>query len=91
MDKFIIAPHMRLQEWVAHEKGYFSDEGLDYEFRDGKRSVSSIKRFLLIFEAVPIKVLKDKVEDVQLVLLAIGRLIWRHQRATVGFGVRPTR
>jgi hypothetical protein len=43
MDKFIIAPHMRLQEWVAHEKGYFSDEGLDYEFRDGKRSVSSIK------------------------------------------------
>ena len=43
MDKFVIAPHMRLQEWVAHEKGYFSDEGLDYEFRDGKRSVSSIK------------------------------------------------
>ena len=43
MDKFVIAPHMRLQEWGAHEKGYFSDEGLDYEFRDGKRSVSSIK------------------------------------------------
>ena len=43
MGKFIIAPHMRLQEWVAHEKGYFSDAGLDYEFRSGKRSVSSIK------------------------------------------------
>ena len=25
---------MRLQEWVAEAKGYFSAEGLDYEFRD---------------------------------------------------------
>jgi len=32
--KFVIAPHMRLQEWVAEEKGYFAAEGLDYEFRD---------------------------------------------------------
>ena len=30
--KFIIQPHFRLQEWVAEEKGYFKDEGLDYEF-----------------------------------------------------------
>jgi len=34
MAKFVIAPHMRLQEWVAAEKGYFAAEGLDYEFRD---------------------------------------------------------
>ena len=34
MPKFIIAPHMRLHEWVAEEKGYFADEGLDYEFRE---------------------------------------------------------
>ena len=34
MAKFVIAPHMRLQEWVAEEKGYFAEEGLDYEFRD---------------------------------------------------------
>jgi len=34
MGKFVIAPHMRLQEWVAEEKGYFGAEGLDYEFRD---------------------------------------------------------
>lgn len=27
-----IGPHMRLHEWVAEEKGYFADEGLDYEF-----------------------------------------------------------
>src|SRR3954469_21177269 len=32
--KFIIQPHFRLQEWVAEEKGYFRDEGLDYEFRE---------------------------------------------------------
>src|SRR4051812_685977 len=32
MGKFIIGPHMRLQEWVAEEKGYFKSEGLDYEF-----------------------------------------------------------
>lgn len=35
MEKFIIQPHGRLQEWIAHEKGYFRDEGLDYEFVRG--------------------------------------------------------
>ncbi len=32
--KFIIEPHFRLQEWVAEEKGYFKDEGLDYVFQE---------------------------------------------------------
>jgi NitT/TauT family transport system substrate-binding protein len=32
MAKFRIHTHGRLQEWVAEEKGYFSDEGLNYEF-----------------------------------------------------------
>ena len=32
--KFIIEPHFRLQEWVAEEKGYFRDEGLDYVFQE---------------------------------------------------------
>ncbi len=32
MGKFVIEPHFRLHEWVAEEKGYFKDEGLDYEF-----------------------------------------------------------
>lgn len=31
---FRIQTHGRLQEWVAEEKGYFTDEGLDYEFVD---------------------------------------------------------
>jgi ABC-type nitrate/sulfonate/bicarbonate transport system substrate-binding protein len=34
MAKFVIEPHFRLQEWVAEEKGYFRDEGLDHEFRE---------------------------------------------------------
>jgi len=32
MKPFKIQPHSRLQEWVAEEKGYFADEGLDYVF-----------------------------------------------------------
>jgi len=32
--RFIIEPHFRLQEWIAEEKGYFKDEGLDYVFRE---------------------------------------------------------
>ena len=34
MPKFLIEPHFRLQEWVAEEKNYFRQEGLDYEFRE---------------------------------------------------------
>jgi hypothetical protein len=34
MAKFIIEPHFRLQEWVAEEKDYFRQEGLDYEFKE---------------------------------------------------------
>ncbi len=40
MAKFVIAPHMRLHEWVAEEKGYFTEAGLDYEFRDELRSAT---------------------------------------------------
>jgi hypothetical protein len=34
MPNFVIQPHFRLQEWVAEEKGYFKDEGLDYIFQE---------------------------------------------------------
>jgi NitT/TauT family transport system substrate-binding protein len=43
MAKFVIQPHGRLQEWIADERGYFRDEGLDYEFRHGL-SMASAKR-----------------------------------------------
>ena len=46
MNKFVIAPHMRLQEWVAEEKGYFAAEGLDYEFRDEILSKDGVKHDL---------------------------------------------
>src|SRR5260370_8919521 len=32
MSPFKIQPHSRLQEWVAEDRGYFRDEGLDYVF-----------------------------------------------------------
>jgi len=38
MTKLIIQPHGRLNDWVADEKGYFGDEGLDYELNvEGSR------------------------------------------------------
>ena len=38
MAKFIIQPHGRLNDWVADEKGYFTEEGLDYELNvEGSR------------------------------------------------------
>jgi hypothetical protein len=38
MVRFIIQPHGRLNDWVAEEKGYFSEEGLDYELNvEGSR------------------------------------------------------
>lgn len=43
MPKFIIQPHGRLQEWIAHENGYFRDAGLDYEFVPGP-SATSVKQ-----------------------------------------------
>ena len=42
MSKFTIQPHGRLQEWIAHEKGYFTDAGLDYEF--GQRPWSQAEK-----------------------------------------------
>lgn len=36
---FKIQPHNRLQEWVAEEKGYFEDEGLEYIFHAGDNVV----------------------------------------------------
>jgi hypothetical protein len=45
-DKFIIAPHFRLQEWVAEEKGYFKDEGLDYIFQETMPSTSGASHHL---------------------------------------------
>jgi hypothetical protein len=34
VNKFLIEAHFRLHEWVAEEKNYFAEEGLDYEFKE---------------------------------------------------------
>ena len=34
MTQFVVSPHMRLHEWVAEEKRFFSDAGLEYVFRE---------------------------------------------------------
>src|SRR5258708_35772568 len=44
-DKFIIEPHFRLQEWVADEKGYFKQEGLDYIFQELIKSTDGAHHF----------------------------------------------
>ena len=46
MGKFVIAPHMRLHEWIAVEKGYFNEVGLDYELEDQLLSVEGEKHDL---------------------------------------------
>ncbi len=46
MPKFVIAPHMRLHEWVAEEKGYFKAEGLEYDFLDEMTSKDGKKHDL---------------------------------------------
>jgi hypothetical protein len=40
MAKFVIAPHMRLHEWIARDKGYFNREALEYELSDQLMSAS---------------------------------------------------
>ena len=46
MGKFIIAPHMRLHEWIAVEKGYFDEVGLEYELKDQLTSAKGEKHDL---------------------------------------------
>lgn len=48
MSAFVIQPHARLQEWVAQEHDYFTEEGLDYEFEPqglaaASRTTSAVK------------------------------------------------
>lgn len=42
MGKFVVQPHVRLQEWVAEELGFFRDEGLDYAFQTDGFSAKSL-------------------------------------------------
>ncbi len=54
MTKLIIQPHGRLNDWVADEKGYFTDEGLDYEINvEGSRK--NTPRLAGVDSAIPLE------------------------------------
>jgi NitT/TauT family transport system substrate-binding protein len=65
MEKFVIQPHVRLQEWVAEERGHFSDEGLEYEFVEGlagsSRTTSAVQRA----DDVPAELRSGAFQDMQ--------------------------
>ncbi len=46
MGKLVVAPHMRLHEWVAVEKGYFEKVGLDCDLQDQLLSAAGVKHDL---------------------------------------------
>src|SRR5919199_3677832 len=66
MARFLIQPHVRLQEWVAEEEGYFRDEGLDYEFEAqglaaGSLTTSSVQPA----DAAPLPARTGALEDME--------------------------
>jgi NitT/TauT family transport system substrate-binding protein len=66
MATFRIQPHVRLQEWVAEENGFFRDEGLDYEFETqglagGSLTTSSVKPA----DAAPVQARSGAFEDME--------------------------
>ena len=64
MSKFVIQPHVRLQEWVAEELGFFRDEGLDYEFQtDGFSAKSLTTASVHTTDEAPATVQRGAFED----------------------------
>lgn len=94
MAKFRIQSHGRLQEWVAEEKGYFKDEGLDYEFL--VKPIATWSSDIESTESAPAEVQRgafESIEDGRGVILAwrvIGPLIWRPLPVTARCTQRAT-
>jgi NitT/TauT family transport system substrate-binding protein len=65
VSKFLIQPHVRLQEWVAEEHGYFAEEGLDYEFVEGFAGSSRTTSAVQSADSVPPEVRSGAFEDMQ--------------------------
>jgi NitT/TauT family transport system substrate-binding protein len=61
MARFLIQPHVRLQEWVAEELGLFRAEGLDYEFEPQGLAGASVQAG----DAAPIEVRRGAFEDME--------------------------
>jgi NitT/TauT family transport system substrate-binding protein len=59
-----IQPHVRLQEWVAEEHGFFATEGLDYEFDpDGFAGGSATTASVQSADSAPIAARTGAFED----------------------------
>ena len=65
MSKFRIVPHGRLQEWVAEEKGYFADEGLDYEFVPSNGPNSTMNPSVDTAEGAPMEIKRGAFESME--------------------------
>jgi len=63
MGKFLIQSHGRLQEWVAEEKGYFKDEGLDYEFL--VKPIITWSANVQAIDSVPAKIQRGAFESIE--------------------------
>jgi hypothetical protein len=65
MAKFRIQPHGRLQEWVAEEKGYFREEGLDYEFTPSFIDSMYVAGSVQSTDAAPGEIKQGAFEDME--------------------------
>jgi len=66
MTTFRIQPHVRLQEWVAEEKGFFGEEGLDYEFEpQGYAGASWTTASVQPGDAAPLSARRGALEDME--------------------------
>lgn len=65
MSIFRIVPHGRLQEWVAEEKGFFADEGLDYEFVASNRPDETLNPSVDSAEGAPMEIKQGAFESME--------------------------
>jgi NitT/TauT family transport system substrate-binding protein len=64
---FRIQPHVRLQEWVAEERGFFAEEGLEYQF-EAEGFAGGTAAAVTSASAAPLSVRSGAFED-----MAAGR------------------
>lgn len=63
---FRVQPHVRLHEWVAEERGFFHEEGLDYEFEaEGFAGGSAADGTVTAASAAPMQVRSGAFEDME--------------------------
>jgi NitT/TauT family transport system substrate-binding protein len=65
MPRFRIQTHSRLQEWVAEEKGYFREAGLDYEFVSMFATSGLSTAAVRSADQAPVDIRRGAFEDMQ--------------------------